>query len=87
MAEQKRLLIDYFKKNIKKGYDSDNLKWTLISQGYSRTIVEIALEEAKKEMQAELEATKKPQIKYEVIDENNKPVMFKKPWWKRLLGL
>ena len=45
MAEEyKRKLINYFKKNLNKGSTLDSLKFSLISQGYSRAIVETAIE-------------------------------------------
>lgn len=86
-AEHLRKLTDYFKKNLKKGYTIDSLKWALIGQGYSRTSVEKAIEQANKELAKEAPVLKeKPVIKHEIIDENNMP-MPQKSWWRRLLGL
>lgn len=83
--DYKRQLIEYFKRNLKKGYNSDTLKWALISQDYSRTAVEQALEEAQKELAEKAPVFKeKPVIKYQLIDENNNPIHFRKPFWKRL---
>ena len=31
----KEQLAEYFKRNLKKGYTADSLKWALINQGYS----------------------------------------------------
>ena len=84
--EHRRRLTDYFKKNLKKGYTADSLKWALIAQGYSRTAVEKAIVQSTQELAREapiLEA--KPTIIHDVIDEDNMPV--KKSWWRRLLGL
>ena len=87
-AEQLRKLTDYFKRNLKKGYTSDSLKWALIGQGYSRTAVEKAIEQANKEFAKEAPVLKeKPVIKHELLDEYNMPVQVKKSWWERLLGL
>ncbi len=36
-------IVEYFKKNLKKGYTVDALKWALIHQGYSRSAVELAV--------------------------------------------
>jgi len=36
-------LVDYIKKNLKKGYTKEALKWALINQGYSKLEVERAL--------------------------------------------
>lgn len=84
----KEQLIEYFKRNLKKGYTTDSLKWALIGQGYSRVIVEEALVEAQKEMAKEAPIFKeKPKINYQVLDKDGKSVEFKKPWWKRIFGL
>lgn len=86
--ESKRRLTEYFKKNFKKGYTEESLKWALVNQGYSRTIIDNALEMAHKELAEEAPVLKeKPTISYEVLDENNKPVEVKKPWWKKIFGL
>jgi hypothetical protein len=89
MAEEyKRRLINYFKKNLAKGYTLDSLKFALMSQGYSRAIVESAIAQANKELAEKAPVLKeKPVIKYEIIDEYDKPIIIKKSWWKRLLGL
>ncbi len=84
----KRKLINYFKKNLSKGYTPDSLRFALMSQGYSRTAVDSALEIANKELAEKAPVLKeKPIIKYEIIDEHNRPIKIKKPWWKRLFGL
>ncbi len=83
--EYKARLVEYFKKNFKKGYTEDSLRWALVSQGYSRSLIDSALEKAHKELAEEAPILKeKPTITYEVLDENNVPVEIKKPWWKRL---
>lgn len=84
----KNQLVGYFKKNLKKGYTPDSLKCALIKQGYSRIIVKQALEEANKEIAEKLPKLKeKPRIKYEIIDENDRPVNIKKSFWKRIFGI
>lgn len=89
MAEEyKRKLINYFKKNLSKGYTLDSLKFALMSQGYSRAIVESAIEQANKELAENAPVLKeKPKIRYEIIDEYNKPIKIKKSWWESLFGL
>ncbi|MBU0958786.1 MAG: hypothetical protein KKB31_02450 [Nanoarchaeota archaeon] len=83
----KKNLVDYFRKNLKKGYTEESLKWSLISQGYSRVAVELAIIQLHKELAAKAPVLKdKPTIKYEIIDEHNQPVVIKKPWWKRIFG-
>ena len=89
-AEYKRKIIDYLKKNMKKGYTQESLKWALVKQGYSRTLVDLAIKEANKEFSKEAPILKeKPVITHEIIGENDKPIArgINKPWWKRLLGL
>jgi hypothetical protein len=86
--DYRRKIVDYFKRNLTKGYPSDSLKWALINQGYSRAIVDLALEQANKELAEKAPILKdKPVIKYEIIDEYDQPVVIKKSWWKRLWGL
>ncbi len=85
--EYKTKLTEYFKRNFKKGYTEESLKWALVNQGYSRTLIDAALERAHKELAEEAPILKeKPVISYEVLDENDKPVEVKKPWWKRVFG-
>ncbi len=80
-------LVDYLKNNLKKGYTIESLKWALIGQGYSRTAVERAIGELNKELARKAPILKEePVIKYEIIGEDNKPIIIKKPWWKRIFG-
>ncbi len=83
----KRKLVNYFKKNLVKGYTPDSLKFALMSQGYSRTAVDTAYEDAIKELAVKAPILEeKPKIKYEIIDEYDKPIIIKKSWWKRIFG-
>ena len=83
----KRKLVNYFKKNLVKGYTPDSLKFALMSQGYSRTAVDTAYEDAIKELAAKAPILEeKPKIKYQIIDEYDKPIIIKKSWWKRIFG-
>ncbi len=85
--EYKDKLTEYFKKNLRKGYTEESLRWALINQGYSRSIIDAALERTHKELAEEAPVIKeKPIIKYEILDENDKPLEIKKPWWKKLFG-
>ena len=83
----KRKIIDYIKKNSKKGYPIQTLKFALINQGYLRPMVEESMEQAVKEMAREAPVLKdKPQIEREIVVDG--PVVEKKKsWWRRLLGL
>ena len=83
----KKQIIDYIKKNLKKGYDADSLKFALINQGYSRTIVKQSFEQANKEIsETKMLVKEKPVIKYEILDENNNPIKIKKSFWKKFFG-
>ena len=74
----KRKIIDYFKKNLSKGYTEESLKWALINQGYSRTDVLKAMEQAHKELAEKAPQIKeKPKIKYELYDKDNKLIKIK----------
>ena len=86
--DHKRKIVDYLKRNLSKGYTEESLKWALIGQGYSRVIVEESIEETHQELAKEAPILKeKPVIKYEIIDESDQPIIIKRSWWKRLLGL
>ena len=88
MADYKRKLTDYIKKNLSKGYTVDSLKWALIKQGYSRSAVEIAIKNANKELANSAPVLDiRPIIRHEIIDEYDKPIIIKKPWWKKTLGV
>jgi len=77
-------LVDYAKKNLKKGYTKESLKWALINQGHSRMEVVKALERVDAELAAEAPIFKtRPQIVYQ---EEPAPVVKKKSLWQRLFG-
>lgn len=87
MVEYVEKIVEYIKKNLKKGYTEESLKWALINQGYTRSIVERAIEKAHKELSEKAPVLKsKPVIRYQIIDENDNPITIKKPWWKRVFG-
>jgi hypothetical protein len=68
-------LAEYIRKNLAKGYNQDTLKFSLISQGYSRITVDNALERANKELAIKIEPVKeKPRITYTIVDEQNNPI-------------
>lgn len=84
-AEHRRKIIDYLKKNLKKGYDTESLKWALVKQGYSRTLVDHAIREANAEIAKETPVAKeKPVITHEIVTDEP-PVQ--KSWLKRFFGL
>ena len=66
---QNQELADHIKKNLAKGYTADAVKYSLLSQKYSRTTVEKAMEIAQKQLAASIpKMEEKPRITYEVID-------------------
>jgi hypothetical protein len=87
-TDYKKRLVEYFKKNLTKSYNSGALKFALINQGYSRIAVEEALVRATAELAEKAPILKeKPIVKYEIIDENDKVVKIKKPFLKRLFDI
>ena len=81
-------LIEYIKKNLKKGYDINTLKFALISQGYSKVAVEKALMRATQELAQKAPILKeKPVIKYEIVDEHDNPIRIRKSFLKRFFDL
>ena len=83
-TDQKKKLVEYFIKNLQKGYTEDALKFALVRQSYSRIVVEEALRDATKEMALKAPIlSEKPVIKYEAVEEE-KPV--KKSFLKKFFG-
>jgi len=81
-------IIGYIKKNLAKGYTLDTLKYSLLAQGYGRTSVEKALEQAKKESNGGYE--EKPKITHTVIQESSQVQLENQPntlqkLWRRFL--
>ena len=84
-------MVDYLVSNLSKGYSPESLKWSLINQGYSRSEISKAVEQANKELAEKKKLNDKPVIKYEVLDENENIVHSeelkpKKSFWKRMFG-
>ena len=84
-VEYKKKIVEYLKKNLKKGYPLESLRWALVDQGYSRTLIDIAIKEANLELSKEVPVLKeKPVITHEVVSDESAP---KKSWWKRFFGM
>lgn len=80
-------LSDYIKKNLKKGYTKESLKWALVNQGHSRMEVEKALKQTEEELAREAPVLKTtPSITYEAEPVQEMPVL-EKPFWKKWFGL
>lgn len=82
-----RGLVDYFKKNLAKGYTAESLKIALRRQNYSSLIIDKALEQAHKEIAETAPVLKeKPTIKHEIYI-GDKQLVFgkKKSWWRKFV--
>ena len=63
-------LAEHIIKNLKKGYTLDSLRYSLISQGYTKISVENAILLANKRLAEELpEVKERPEIIYKVVAE------------------
>jgi superfamily I DNA and/or RNA helicase len=82
-------IADYIKKNLSKGYTLDALRFSLISQGYSRLSVENAINVANEQLAAQAPPMKeKPQITYKVITDDETYVYEKnRGFFRRLLSI
>ena len=85
---QRKKLVDYIKRNLKKGYTVDALRYALLNQDYSKILVDGAINQANKELAQSAPVLKeKPKITHHVIDEHDQPVVIeKKSWWEKLFG-
>jgi argonaute-like protein implicated in RNA metabolism and viral defense len=75
----------YLKKNLKKGYTRESLRWALVNQGYSKIEVDNALKKVDKDLADQAPILKtKPEIEHKIIpiEEPTK----KKSFWERLLS-
>ena len=82
-------LVDYIKKNLKKGYTKESLKWALINQGYSNFEVKKAIKKADEHLASKAPILKtKPIIKYEVIEPKENKVIYsshkKTSFWDKI---
>ena len=83
-------LVTYIKKNLKKGYTKESLRWALVDQGHSRTEIEKSLRRAEEELAREAPILKtKPKITREIVNDNFdiKTVKIEEPpFWKRFFS-
>lgn len=81
-------LVEYIKKNLKKGYTQESLKWALVNQGHSVLQVKKALARLQDDMTKEAPVLKTtPSITYEVFEPKDAIAEEeKKPFWKRWFG-
>ncbi|MEK6825625.1 MAG: hypothetical protein AABY00_02455 [Nanoarchaeota archaeon] len=79
-------LVEYIKKNLKKGYTKESLKWALIKQGHSRFQVEKAITQVDAELSLQAPILKtRPEITLEIIEPKG-AIVKKKSFWKKLFG-
>lgn len=83
-------LIDYTKRNLKKGYSQDSLRWALINQGHSRLEVDKALSAAQAEVSKESMVSQRPASQQSQAPQSMPSVSVepepKQSFWKRLFG-
>lgn len=89
-ANYMQSLIEYTKRNLKKGYSQDSLRWALINQGHSRIEVDKALSAAQAEVSKESMVSQRasPSVQQTPpsmpqMDIEPEP---KQSFWKRLFG-
>lgn len=85
-----RTILDYFEKNLKKGYKIDALKYVLLNQGYSKVEIAEAIKIIEEKTKKEQEAVKKEeerQLKMQVQEEVKQATQQqKKGFFRRLFG-
>ena len=81
-------LVNYIKKNLKKGYTKESLKWALIDQGNSRIQMDRAFKRAEEEMARQAPILKtKPKITYELVEPKIEDIKVeKKSFWGRFFS-
>lgn len=78
-------LAEYLRKNSKKGYTMESLKWALVRQGHARLEVEKAIKKVEMTLAKEAPVLEtRPKITYEQV--TPEPVVEKKSFWKRLFS-
>jgi len=74
-------LISYIRRNLKKGYTKESLRWALVNQGYSKMEVERAINRVDRQLANEAPILKtKPEITYEIVEPK---IIEKKKGWKK----
>ena len=81
-------LSGYIKKNLRKGYTKESLKWALVNQGHSKLEVEKAIKKAEDDLSKDAPVLKtKPEITYDVVEPEGAILEEKKSFWKKIFGL
>ena len=79
-------LIRYAQRNLSRGYTLDQIRLTLMQQGYSRAAVDRAIRVAQESMPKAPVAEAKPAPKIEVVEPEYVPER-KRSFFQKLLGL
>lgn len=81
-------VVNYIRKNLKKGYTKESLRWALVNQGHSRIEIDKAFKRTEQEMAKEAPILKtKPIIKYEIIEPKIENIKLKKRhFWNKWIG-
>ncbi|MCH7568236.1 MAG: hypothetical protein IIA87_02340 [Nanoarchaeota archaeon] len=81
-------VVNYIRKNLKKGYTKESLRWALVNQGHSRIEIDKAFKRTEQEMAREAPVLKtKPIIKYEIIEPKIENIKLKKRhFWNKWIG-
>jgi len=75
-------LVNYLKKNLKKGYTEESLRWALINQGYSRLEVERSIRRVNEKLASEAPILKtKPEIEHKFIEPKDLSVKKRRRWF------
>lgn len=83
-------LVDYTKRNLKKGYSQDSLRWALINQGHSRIEVDKALSLAQTDISKESLSSTRSQPSQQSMPSSMPSIAVepepKQSFWKRWFG-
>lgn len=82
-------LTEYAKRNLKKGYSNDSLRWALINQGHSRIEVDKALSVAQAEVSKEAMVNARKSQESSPLQPSMPAVSVEpepKSFWKRWFG-
>lgn len=75
-------LVNYLKKNLKKGYTEESLRWALINQGYSRLEVERSIRRVNEKLASEAPILKtKPEIEHKFVDSKDLSIKKRRRWF------
>ena len=75
-------LVNYLKKNLKKGYTEESLRWALINQGYSRLEVERSIRRVNEKLASEAPILKtKPEIEYKLVEPKDISAKKRRRWF------